>query len=68
MWKGDDAVIQSRCVDERGDVQPTIDDLAAMWGVSMDFFHAPRTRINHFNAVFPWRVNRDGTVTTALFT
>ena len=67
VWNGDEAVIQSRCIDERGDEQPTIDDLARMWGVTTDFFQTPRTRIHHFNAVFPWRVMPDGTVHNALF-
>jgi sulfane dehydrogenase subunit SoxC len=66
-WGGEDVVIQSRCTDERGDVQPTLRELAQLWGVTPDFFQAPRTRINHFNAVFPWRVKRDGSVETALF-
>ena len=66
-WNGEEALIQSRCMDERGDVQPTVDDLARLWGVSSDFFLAPRTRIHHFNAVFPWKVGRDGTVQNALF-
>jgi hypothetical protein len=47
--------------------KPTIDDLARMWGVTTDFFQTPRTRIHHFNAVFPWRVMPDGTVHNALF-
>ena len=67
-WNGEETLVQSRCTDERGDVQPTIEDLARAWGVSSDFFLAPRTRIHHFNAVFPWKITRDGTVQNALFT
>jgi sulfane dehydrogenase subunit SoxC len=66
-WDGQEAVLQSRCTDERGDVQPTLTELARLWGVSPDFFQAPRTRIVHFNAVFPWKVTRDGEVQNALF-
>ena len=66
-WDGEETLIQSRCIDERGEVQPTIEDLARLWGVSSDFFLAPHTRVNHFNAVFPWKVARDGTVQNALF-
>jgi sulfane dehydrogenase subunit SoxC len=66
-WDGQEAVLQSRCTDERGDVQPTLTELARLWGVSPDFFQAPSTQIIHFNAVFPWKVTRDGEVQNALF-
>jgi sulfane dehydrogenase subunit SoxC len=66
-WNGEETLIQSRCIDERGDMQPTLEDLARVWGVSSDFFQAPHTRVNHCNAVFPWKVTRDGAVENALF-
>ena len=66
-WDGEEAVLQSRCTDERGDVQPTLARAGSKLGVAPDFFQAPRMRVNHFNAVFPWRVTREGSVETALF-
>ena len=66
-WDGEEVVLQSRCTDERGDVQPSLTEFARMWGVSPSFFQAHTTRINHVNAIFPWKVTRDGSVENALF-
>ncbi len=52
-WSGDEAVLQSRCVDETGYVQPTRDALIAARGVRS---------VYHNNAIQSWRIARDGTV------
>jgi sulfane dehydrogenase subunit SoxC len=62
-WSGEEAVLQSRCTDERGEVQPTIAEAAKNLGVSPDYFY----QADHFNGVQPWKVNRDGSVQNALF-
>jgi sulfane dehydrogenase subunit SoxC len=66
-WNGQEAVLQSRCTDERGSVQPALADIARMWGVEPVFFKDTKTRINHFNPIHPWKVNRDGSIHNGLF-
>ena len=66
-WDGEEAVLQSRCTDERGDVQPTLAELGKIWGVNPDYWQSTTNRINHFNAIQPWKVTRDGSVHNAMF-
>ena len=66
-WNGREAVLQSRCTDERGDVQPSLAEIAEMWGVTPDFFQTSTTRIFHFNPIYPWKVTSDGHIESALF-
>ena len=66
-WDGEEAVLQSRCTDEQGDVQPSIADISKQWGVNPDFFKTTKARVNHWNAIQPWRVTRDGSVHNAQF-
>ena len=61
-WNGEEAVLQSRCTDERGEVQPTLAEAAKNLGVDPDYFY----QADHFNGVQPWKVNRDGSVQNAL--
>ena len=56
-WDGSEAVLQSRCIDERGDVQPTPEEFGAFWGE----YAAP-----HGNVIQPWRVTSVGRVVNAL--
>ena len=66
-WDGEETVLQSRCRDDQGVVQPTIDELAKLRGVDMDFFRKTTQVVGAFNAIQPWRVKRDGSVQNALF-
>ncbi|WP_447974446.1 sulfite dehydrogenase [Nitrospira sp. Kam-Ns4a] len=52
-WHGQEAILQSRCTDETGYVQPTRAALLAVRG---------QHSIYHFNGIHSWRVARDGTV------
>ncbi len=61
-WNGEEAVLQSRCTDERGEVQPTILEAAKNLGVTPDYFY----NADHFNGIQPWKVNRDGSIQNAL--
>ena len=61
-WNGEECVIQARCTDERGEVQPTIEEAARLFKVSVDYFY----EADHFNGIQPWRVARDGSVTNAI--
>jgi sulfane dehydrogenase subunit SoxC len=53
-WTGGEAVIMSRAVDEKGNVQPTKTDLMAARGVSSVGYH--------LNPITGWLVRPDGTV------
>jgi sulfane dehydrogenase subunit SoxC len=67
-WNGEEVVLQSRCTDDKGQVQPTIAELAKFWGVDMDYFRMAATTadMGNFNAIQPWKISRDGSVTNAL--
>ena len=56
-WNGREAVLQSRCTDEKGQVQPSSAEFTSFWGTS----GAP-----HGNAIQPWRVTNEGSVLNAL--
>ena len=62
-WNGEEAVLQARCTDERGEVQPTIAEAAKNLGVTPEYFY----EADHFNGIQPWKVNRDGSIQNALF-
>ena len=57
-WDGKEAVLQSRCVDETGYVQPTLGQLIAVRGLN-----GPLGSIYHLNAIQSWHVASDGKVT-----
>jgi sulfane dehydrogenase subunit SoxC len=56
-WDGRETVIQSRCIDQRGDSQPTLEQLERVRG--KHWFY-------HFNPIQPWRIAADGSVHNAL--
>ena len=58
MWDGKSAVLQSRCVDETGYVQPTLKQLIAIRGDN-----GPFGSIYHLNAIQSWAVSEAGDVT-----
>lgn len=53
-WQGDAALLQSRCTDETGYMQPTRAALVAARGVHSSY---------HYNAIQTWQVGPDGQVT-----
>ena len=57
-WDGREAILQSRCVDETGYVQPTLGQLVAVRGLN-----GPLGSIYHLNAIQSWHVATDGKVT-----
>ncbi len=66
-WSGEEAVLQSRCTDDQGVVQPTMAEVAKLWGVEVDYFRKTSLIVGDFNAIQPWKVSRDGSVQNALF-
>jgi len=65
-WDGEEAVIQSRCTDDQGDVQPSIAELYRDWGVTGEEAKKP-VRASHYNAMQPWKLARDGSLHNAMF-
>jgi sulfane dehydrogenase subunit SoxC len=53
QWNGEDVILQSRCIDETGYVQPGRDALVAVRGV-LSFYH--------YNAIQSWKIAADGQV------
>jgi len=58
IWDGKAAVLQSRCTDETGYVQPTLQQLIAIRGSN-----GPFGSIYHLNAIQSWGVSETGDVT-----
>jgi sulfane dehydrogenase subunit SoxC len=52
-WNGQEAVLQSRCIDESGYVQPSREELVKVRGTNS---------IYHYNAIQSWKVEQDGSV------
>jgi sulfane dehydrogenase subunit SoxC len=66
-WNGDEALLQSRTTDERGEVQPTVAELAKIWSLPADYFKTVPYLFGNFNPIQTWKVTRDGSVENALF-
>ena len=76
-WDGEETLIQSRCTNEFGDIQPTMRELGELWGnrtqppVSgsdvQDFWQSAPIYEFFSNPIQPWRVARDGSVQDALY-
>lgn len=56
-WKGDPAVLQSRCTDATGYIQPTRQELIAIRGD-----HGPSASVYHLNSIQSWAISSDGGV------
>jgi sulfane dehydrogenase subunit SoxC len=57
MWDGKAAILQSRCTDETGYMQPTLKQLIAIRGS-----HGPFGSIYHLNAIQSWAIDETGSV------
>src|SRR6266481_868134 len=66
-WDGEEALLHSRCTDDQGTVQPTVAEVAKLWGTDVEYFRKTSLIVGDFNAIQPWKVNRDGSVQNALF-
>jgi sulfane dehydrogenase subunit SoxC len=58
-WDGKAAILQSRCVDDTGYVQPTLGQLIAARGNALN---GPLGSVYHLNAIQSWQVANDGKV------
>ncbi len=69
-WNGEEALLQSRCTDETGDVQPTPGQVTEIWGTDNSdecrnlmgdlCTRIPRRTVNA--VITTWKLNQDGTV------
>lgn len=66
-WDGAETVLQSRCTDENGEVQPSLAQLSKAWGISGKHTWQTAGHAFHFNAIQPWRIATDGSVQDAMF-
>jgi len=66
-WNGEEVVLQLRSTDERNEVQPTRDQISRIWHIGEDYYNTSTNLIGHFNAIQPWKINRDESVLNALF-
>lgn len=66
-WDGKETVIQSRCIDEWGNVQPTRAETEKMWNVGPDYFGKTDNVFPHFYASQPWRISASGKVSNAMW-
>jgi sulfane dehydrogenase subunit SoxC len=64
-WDGKEAMLQSRCTDELGQVQPTRAQLAKFFNVSPDHYKTHNVQ-GADNTIQPWRVASDGSVHNAI--
>jgi sulfane dehydrogenase subunit SoxC len=65
-WGGEEAVLQSRCVDETGEVQPTEAEFARFWKLTRQQLYRQMTRLGHCNWIQPWRLSSNGLTTNGL--
>lgn len=66
-WNGEETILHSRCTDDQGTIQPTMAEVAKLWGTDVEFFRKSGLLVGDFNAIQPWKINRDGSVQNALF-
>jgi sulfane dehydrogenase subunit SoxC len=66
-WDGEEAVLQSRCLDDKDQLQPSEEEFAKYWGYTrQELYRSSNTRVGDNNWIQAWRVNRDGNVTNGL--
>jgi sulfane dehydrogenase subunit SoxC len=66
-WNGEETVLQSRCTDERGIVQPSLAEIAKIWGVEPAYFRTTTNSVIHFNPIQPWKVTPEGGVKNVIW-
>jgi sulfane dehydrogenase subunit SoxC len=66
-WNGEEAILQSRCIDEKGQVQPSEEEFAKYWGFTrQELYRASNTSVGHCNWIQAWKINPNGDVTNGL--
>jgi sulfane dehydrogenase subunit SoxC len=57
QWEGQETILQSRCTDETGYIQPTRAALIGVRGLAVPF-----GSFYHYNAIQSWKVASDGSI------
>ena len=66
-WDGGEVVLQSRCLDERGQLQPTEAEYARYWNLTRgQLYGTIQSQLGYCNWIQPWKVAADGEVTNGL--
>jgi sulfane dehydrogenase subunit SoxC len=65
-WNGEETIIAARATDERGTRQPTTAEFAKFKGVDVETVKS-KLGYQRFNAPQPWKIDRDGKITNAIF-
>ena len=66
-WEGEEAILQSRCVDEKGQIQPTEAEFAKYWNLTRPQLYATISSIlGHANWIQAWKVTANGQVVNGL--
>lgn len=66
-WNGDEAVLQSRCLDEKGQLQPTEAEYARYWNLTREQLYGTiQSQLGHCNWIQPWKVGPDGKIINGL--
>ena len=66
-WNGGEALLQSRCLDERGQLQPTEAEYARYWNLTRgQLYGTIQSQLGYCNWIQPWKVAADGEVTNGL--
>ena len=64
-WDGRECVLLSRCTDELGQVQPSIEQFAKFWKVTPNDLLVSTPVSGHYNFMQPWKVTSNGSVENA---
>jgi sulfane dehydrogenase subunit SoxC len=68
-WTGQEAVLVSRSTDDQGETQLSLAETSKHWGIPIeDWRKKDKPRSIHTNWQQPWKVNRDGSISDAMFT
>ena len=66
-WTGEEAILQSRCTDENGIVQPSEAEFLNYWNFTRrELYGTIQSKLGHCNWMQPWKVNHDGSVSNGL--
>ena len=60
QWEGQETILQSRCTDETGYIQPTLTALVGVRGLAEPF-----GSFYHYNAIQSWKVASDAVIPAA---
>jgi sulfane dehydrogenase subunit SoxC len=67
-WNGGEAMLISRSTDDQGEIQPSLAEMSKHHGIPIaDWRKKDKPRSIHTNWQQPWKVNKDGSISDAMF-